>query len=499
MELQFKKESLGWMKPAVRQIQTREQTQELKLSDGMPDVGRILASWGQPILRAKEWRNDGISVSGGTMVWVLYAPEDGTQARCVNGWIPWQMDWDLPAGTPDGQIRITAVPRFVDARSVSPRKIMIRNGVSVLGEGLVQTRTDLWRPAEMPEDVQLLELVYPVRLPVEAGEKAFQLDEELILPQSCPMAGKLLACTLCSEITENRVLTSRLLFRATAKLHVVYAGEDGQVFSWDFPISISQYAQLSGDYGADAQGEIWMMPTDLEVDLDESGHFRLKCGMIAQYEVDDVHMLSVTEDAYSLARALELKREEQTLIPTLEKRILTMSVDQILSQEANIVADVSFLPDFPRLRELDDQIVLEQPGMMQVLYYTPEGSLQSSTVRWEGKLEIATHPDNSIQAVPMPCAELETLITGEGIRVRGQSVLRAKTYAQQQFSPVMGIQPGEMREPDPNRPSLILCRAGEKSLWELARESGSTVQAIRSASGLEGEPQPNRMLLIPVL
>jgi hypothetical protein len=221
--------------------------------------------------------------------------------------------------------------------------------------------------------------------------------------------------------------------------------------------------------------------------------------MIAQYEVDDVHMLPVTEDAYSLARALELKREEQTLIPTLEKRILTMSVDQILSQEANIVADVSFLPDFPRLRELDDQIVLEQPGLMQVLYYTPEGSLQSSTVRWEGKLEIATHPDNAIQAVPLPCVELETQITGEGIRVRGQSVLRAKTYAQQQFSPVMGIQPGEMREPDPNRPSLILCRAGEKSLWELARESGSTVQAIRSASGLEGEPQPNRMLLIPVL
>ena len=56
------------------------------------------------------------------------------------------------------------IPRFVDARSVSPRKIMIRNGVSVLGEGLVQTRTDLCRPVEMPEDVQLLEMAKVYRL-----------------------------------------------------------------------------------------------------------------------------------------------------------------------------------------------------------------------------------------------------------------------------------------------------------------------------------------------
>jgi hypothetical protein len=44
-----------------------------------------------------------------------------------------------------------------------------------------------------------------------------------------------------------------------------------------------------------------------------------------------------------------------------------------------------------------------------------------------------------------------------------------------------------------------LRRAGDGSLWELAKASGSTVAAIRSANDLENEPLDDRMLLIPVI
>ena len=41
-------------------------------------------------------------------------------------------------------------------------------------------------------------------------------------------------------------------------------------------------------------------------------------------------------------------------------------------------------------------------------------------------------------------------------------------------------------------------RAGAESLWELAKASRSTVEAIRQANNLEEEPLDDRMLLIPV-
>ena len=58
---------------------------------------------------------------------------------------------------------------------------------------------------------------------------------------------------------------------------------------------------------------------------------------------------------------------------------------------------------------------------------------------------------------------------------------------------------GPEDQPNQQRPSLIVRRAGGESLWDIAKKSGSTVAAIRSANKLQEEPKPGQMLLIPVL
>ena len=71
MELEFVNKPMDCLRQAVWEIKDEEQTQELKLTDGMPDVGRVLGAWGQLLIRSKEWRGSGMSISGGTLVWVL--------------------------------------------------------------------------------------------------------------------------------------------------------------------------------------------------------------------------------------------------------------------------------------------------------------------------------------------------------------------------------------------------------------------------------------------
>ena len=95
MEMQLKKEPLSYLEPAVCSGRELEQTQQIRLPEGMPDVGKVLGVWGQSVLRSKEWRSDGVSVSGGVLVWVLYAPEDGSRPRALDGWIGFQGKWDL--------------------------------------------------------------------------------------------------------------------------------------------------------------------------------------------------------------------------------------------------------------------------------------------------------------------------------------------------------------------------------------------------------------------
>lgn len=499
MELEFKKEELRWLEPVVEQVHNLEQTQEIKLSDGMPDIGRVLSAWGQPVLRGKEWRGDGFSASGGMMIWVLYAPEDGSQPRSVSGWLPCQMQWDLPAGTPDGQIRVLCLPRFVDARSVSPRKILVRAGISALGEAYIPARGSTYTPGQLPEDVQLLQHTYPVRLWMEAGEKTFQMDEELTLPASCPAARKLICGTLHPEVTEHRLMNGRILFRGSANLRVLYVNEEGQPFSWEFPLSFSHYDELTGSISSEGQGEFFVMPTDMDLSLDEEGHFRIKCGFVAQYILSDLAMIHTVEDAYSPQRELELNRTELEVPAILETARHSVNAEQHISQEGNLAVEGVFYPDFPRQRRKEDAVELEIPGNFQMLYYSPEGALQSASARWEGKLSVEAHPDTRLLAVPGAVSQTQTDITGEGMILRAQLGLSVQTMVRQSVPMISGIVPGEPRKPEEDRPSLILRRAGEDTLWQIARESGSTVEAIRAASNLEGEPAPDCMLLIPVL
>ena len=320
MDFQFKRSTVSCLDPVIREVRSAEQTQEIRLPDTYPDAGRVLAAWGQPILRSKEWGRDVIRFSGGMMVWILYAPEDGGPERCIDTWIPFQMKWELPDGTMEGRLRMTALARALDARTVSPRKLMVRAGIGVFGEAWAPTEVETFRTETQNTEVQILENTYPLRLYSEAGERLFVLEEELALPPSAPEAEKVLYYRLNPRVTETRVLGDKVVFRGSANLHILYRSKEGQLHRWDFPLGFSQYAELDREHGTDSQGDVQVSLTGLELELDEEGKLHLRAAMTAQYILTDIQRISVVEDAYSPGRELQLQTADLTLPVVLETR-----------------------------------------------------------------------------------------------------------------------------------------------------------------------------------
>lgn len=499
MELQFKRTAFSCLDPVLQEVQNMELTQELRLGDSMPDIGNILCAWGQPILRSKEWRGDGVSFSGGMMVWVLYTPEDGTRELCIDGWIPFQMKWDLPESVPEGSIRIHCLPRFVDARSVSPRKIMVRSGVAAMAEAFVPMEAETYLPERVPEAVEMLRTLYPVRIPKEAGEKTFLLDEELTLPGAVSGRESVICYHLEPKLTDRKVLGNKVVFRGNGNLHIVYRDEGGRLRSWNYEIPFSQFDELEKDYGTDAQPDFVLSPTSLELEPEEQGQLRFRGGITAQYLVTDKQLLELIEDAYSTDRELQMQTRTVELPAVLETRRENIYGEQTISADAGQVADVRFWPDFPRQRRGENGIELEYPGQFQALYYGEDGMLRSGTVRWEGKQTIPADGNSVLTAVPVPGEQPQGIPGGGQIRFSGESALEMTTTVREHIPMVTGLELGETRQPDPGRPSLILRRAGDSRLWDIAKESSSTIAAIRRANSLQEEPVPGQMLLIPVL
>lgn len=498
MQLQFNQSVIPCLKSLKREMQTQEQTQEVRITDGMPDIGRVLASWGQPVIRGKEWRTGNVGVTGGVMVWVLYEPEDGGEPQCMETWLPFQMKWDIPDSQRDGTVEAYPILRGVDARSLSARKLMVRANMGVLAQMWEPGEMTVYSPAELPTDVQVLQNTYPIQIPMEAGEKAFALDDVLSLPSSAPAISKVVRYSLQPVLMEQKVVTDKLVIRGVAMLHILYIGTDGMLHNWDFELPFSQYAELQKEYDPCADARIRFAVTALELDRGEEETWTLKAGITAQYVVFGCETIQLAEDMYSPYRQIDLQTEELQAPMLLDMFTHTMQVESTIDGVHMDPVDVVFYPDQPRVVREGQQVTAELSGVFQILGYDEAGVLQSGVSRWENEWSLDAAPESMVEMTVQTVGQPLSIPGADGAAVRSELALQVQTNGAKGMQMLTGAELGDQERTVEDRPSLILRRAGEESLWEIAKSTGSTVAAIRKFNGIEEEPSSNQMLLIPL-
>jgi hypothetical protein len=431
------------------------------------------------------------------MAWVLYAPEDGSKAASVECWIPFALKWDLPQSQRDGFIFVEPMVCAMDARSTSARKLMVRANIGAIGEAIENAEEQLFAAESLPGDVQLLQRSYPMMLPLEYGEKLFDLEEELPWTEGTPLPDKVLRYQIEPEVLEYKIMAGRLIFRGNAQVYMLCQGEDGTITNWQCELPFSQYAQLDRDYSSSADANIQLVLTAADIQRDENNQMILKCQVAGQYVVFDRVMVDLTEDAYSTIRELELQKKELQLPQRLDR----VRQEVMLTGEGGGVAgqilDVFCMTENVQKLQNGNEVQITIPAKIQVLYIDENGALQSCAISAQGKFGVASASDNDIRIkrkLSHPYADK----TADNIRAEAKCMLDIDVYAEQGNTMVIGVQLGEVSEPDPNRPSLILRSCGEEQLWDIAKKCGTTVDAIRTANQLTQEPEKGQMLLIPV-
>lgn len=495
MELQFDQQDCVYLRCNVRQVQNLEQTQEVRLPDGMPDIGRVLCAWGQGTIRGKEWRNEGLTANGAVQVWVLYAPEDGSEPRSVEVSLPFTGKWSFPDSKREGMIALSVTVCHADARTLSARKMMVRATVGVQAQALEMTQVPIFTPGQLPDGVQILKQTYPAMLPREAGEKQFMVDEDVQLDSP---VRKVLACQVQPVVTEQAAAGGRVVFRGDCRVHLVYMDEEDTLRSTLISLPFAQLAELDRDYDKEACAQVFMAVTNVDSQL-QDGKLHLQCGLVGQYVIYDRCLLEVAEDAYSPFMPVQPQMDAVTIPMLLEQRQETTELTAQWEASASRVVDVNIMAMQPTVYREGNTAVVEVQGNAQTLYYDVENNLRCDSQNWNCKTELVAGEDSMVLADLAAIRQPTALMMGEQLRCEGTVTVQLTTMARQEIPMLTGLIVGERTALDPNRPSLILQRMGETGLWEMAKACSSTVEAIEKANGLQGEPPVGQMLLIPVM
>jgi hypothetical protein len=285
-------------------------------------------------------------------------------------------------------------------------------------------------------------------------------------------------------------MDDKLVFRGTATLHAVYLGQDGMLHAWDGEVPISQFAELQREYSDEA--ELWVMPavTDMELTRLDNGRLSVKAGILGQYVVYDHPTISLVTDAYCPGCEVELRQQEVRLPNVQERRGEQIAFSQTFPEDGIQLVAGSFCLSQPRMSR--DEATVE--GVAGVLYYDPESRLRTAQMPVSQDVSL---PEGDWQSWLSPPSTVQGAISPDGISLQTTAGLQSMNMDEKGITMITGVSVGEPASRE-GRPSLILRRAGDMSLWELAKKCGSTVDAIRAANSLEGEPAREKMLIIPV-
>ena len=496
--MDFQKTALPGYRMPLCHVQTLEQTQDLRLSDSDGDIGHILGCWGQILLRSKEWMGDSVGVSGGVMAWVLYMPEEGTAPVRAETWIPFQMKWDMQDVRQDGDLLVCPVLKSIDARNVSARKMVIRANISVLAQAVEPIEALICQPESVPGDIYMKIDTHPMEIPCEAGEMAFQIDEDLPLPQGQPPVNKMIYYHLEPVITESRILADKLLFRGKLNLHLLYLSDSGNLHTWEGETGFSKYTQLNKEHDSSCSVRIIPILTGAETDLQE-GRIVLKASVAAQYMVYDRIMVETVTDAYSTIRDVTVEKDKLQLMTRLDSMEKTVETETSSALHFQRILDICCCHSHPSTRQNGDALECELTCTYQILSMDESGNLQGHTLRADSQFRIPSDSDNAICLYPGVPSSVELFQEGDGIRVKSGMQLLCDTYCSSGMEMVSGFNISEAREADPARPSIILRQVGDEGLWNLAKHCRSSVKAIQDANHLQAEPQAGQILLVPVL
>lgn len=498
MDIQFEKTVVPCLHTILQDNKLQEKTLDIKLSEELPDIGRVIMSWGQVLMRGKEWRDRAIEINCGVMIWVLYEPEDGGAPRCVEAWLPMQVSWNIDECEKDGELSFQPLLQSVETRCVSARKLVARVSVGVSVMATVQGEVICLSPSSVPEDIHLRNEEYIVSLPKEAGEKTFRLEEEFELPGDVPKLDSVVSYIVQPVVSEQRLMGDKLIIRGTADLHIVYSGKDGILCNWDFSLPFSQYSQLEQEYSSEAEAKIVPVLSSLEFERGEGEKLFWKIGITAQYIIYDKTTVSILSDAYSNSREIATKTESLYFPSELDKERLNIKLELSFDMEGFSVADASFCPDHPRIEEINEQRRILLSGSFRIVGYDQNGKLCGVSKKWEKTHDINADPSVMVKALMTPAVKIDAMYAGNGINLMGQLPLELSFVCGQGMPMITDLTVSDLKISNDQKPTLIIKKCGDKTLWDHAKSCGSTVESIRNANNLLQEAAMDQMLLIPI-
>ena len=503
MELAFEQKQRSCLHRTAHLSLAQEQTQELIIPDSMPDASRTLICCAEPEVQSKTNREGSLLVTGTLRTGCLYADEAGG-LQLLTSELPFTVKLECAELREDTQTLVRCCVRSADSRLINSRKVLLRVSVLAQADGYEPDTRTVRTLKDPPACLQLKTQTYETNAPVELSERAFQVSEELNLPDGRPQIARLVSCSLTPVVQEQGLVGSKAVLKGTANLQITYLDNENALRTLSFSVPFSQYCQMEGDYDQDETLESVLLVTGVQLEpvaSEQSQKLLFGAGLLAQCLVTKTVTLPFCEDAFATHGTLLAEWKEFTFDCQLDRQVQQLALrDTLRGEPLRSVIDSAVFVDFPRTEPVEQGVRVTVPVNVRVLGLDAEGMMQGLSGAARAETELPAECGAVCRASAALRPEGSASPSGDGAELRAALTLDAGFFAQQTLRTLSAGTIDPPAEPEARRPSLVI-RAGLDGgpVWDVAKQYGTSVAAICAANGLSGEEiEAGGMLLIPM-
>lgn len=492
------------LKPIYDNQISKEETLELVVPDVSADIGKILDVRGQFLLSSQKAKADEIHISASVEVSVIYAADDSGKVQYLMANIPFDMT--IPAIGADENSKI--VSRFelcnLDARTLNPRKLLIRANVSAQISCFVPDKFVLWDNLCEGDKAPAYILQKSVEHTLYVGvrEKSFLVSDEYRLPPEKDQNAKMLSAATEICVEDIKAVGNKVVIKCVADTTAVFLSEaDNCLFDCLFSTAFSQIIEVE-TYGDNVSNSVFLLLKDAEFTMGsgkENGFLCTAQFNIAAQAISKENKCSVyVADAYSNEYKLTTETVDVKLMNCLPERSLIFNLRGKLQSKTEL-SSIMYAAVSELCTEVDGNEISLQVNVSGV-GQTEGGELEAIELKLCAEESVALMKNQRLNIISVFC-EKPTII---GMAQNAELCVDVEIcYNIKELSEISAVCCLEINEESPiragNRPSLVvLCSERDADIWSLAKKYGSTMEMIENANKT-GEVflAAQRPLLIP--
>lgn len=497
MDMELQRIMMEGYRPASQGMFSQEETLESIVPDACPDISRIVSAVGKVFLKDKELGEGTLRLSGTARVTVLYIPEGEGMPRSLDVSIPFQCVRDDPQFHSGCPIQAAVGAASADARTINPRKMLVRVNLTVWTAAYRQERQELSCDVGCGEGAGVEKLFTSCKCCVipDVCEKLFTFSDVLRPPASKPEMEELLLYRAELGAMDAKFIGKKLVLKGDIQLAVLYWGGD-ELTQVRFELPYSQILDL-GEAPEEAEPDVTVTLKSVDCRL-RDGELEVTLEALAQAALWVRQSVTLISDAYCLKQPIDVERTPVRLCTMAEHSSRRETARKLCESgvPARQVLDCAVAVTSVASAPVEGGIEFTAQAAASILYLSEDGALCGVDVEIPVSCRTELPAGCTCSCTCRPMGEATAVPVTGGLEVRFEAEFAWTTLREEQVSFVSELKPSAVRETGV-RPSVVIRRVEQgEALWDIAKSCGSTVGDICSANNLPSAEVPTGALLL---